>query len=370
MHHPIPRRIVAAALATTCAGLAGCGGGGSDGDSPPQGSTPAPEPTPASSFESVVAAVRERVEVYDGIATGVIALVRVGDRTKVVTGGLADVADERPTAPGQTFPIASITKPMTATLVMQLVEEGRVALDDPARTWLPELRPVDATITVEQLLSHSSGLSETVEADVKRVGFDTAALLRRSASRPLDFPPGTRGTYSNIGYGALGLLVERVREQPLAAVLEERVFQPAAMASSSLGGRPEVQGYDTDGKPVENYYLQFIPAAGSVVSPAADVDAFFRALWAGELVAPGTVTDMRDPRGPVALSQFWRPDYGLGLIHWKVSCGTAVGHSGRIDGFTDEAWTLSGEERSAVVTVNDAAADDIARSIVETALCS
>ena len=163
--------------------------------------------------------------------------------------------------------------------------------------------------------------------------------------------------------------MERVLDQPLAEVMEERIFTPTDMTSSSLFGRPDVQGY-TDNEPVKNYYLELHPAAGSVVSTVADVDAFFGALWKGELVGPDLVTDMREPRGPVTIGPYWRPDYGLGLIHYDVSCGVALGHSGRIGGFTVEAWTLEKGERSTVVAVNDQNADDIARGVVEIALCS
>jgi D-alanyl-D-alanine carboxypeptidase len=359
-------RITAGGLALVlAAALAACNGGSDPG---PGGRSGEPDATasPTVSFDDVVAAVEERVEVYDEITTGVIALVRKDDETEVVTNGRSEVTDRVPPAPGDTFPIASITKPMTAALVLQLVGDGEVALGDPARRWLPELRPVDAEITVEQLLSHRSGLSETVEADVRQVGFDTAALLERSARRPLDFRPGSDGSYANIGYGALGLLVERVLGQPFGTALEERVFRPAGMKDSSLGGRPEVQGHQGNGKPVEKYYLGFLPGAGSVVATAADVDGFFRALWAGELLDLDEVDEMRTPRGSL---QFWS-EYGLGLAFEKFTCGRAIGHSGRIAGFTIEAWTLAGEERSTVVMVNDEAADTVVNSIVETALCS
>lgn len=271
--------------------------------------------------------------------------------------------------PGLTFPIASITKPMTATVVMQLVAEGLLALADPVEEWLPELRAIRAPITVEQLLSHRSGLPDSSNADIRRVGFGTPALLEASAGHGLDFTPGSEGSYANIGFAALGLMVERVLDQPLGEVLEERLFAPAGMSSSALGGRPGVQGY-VDSKPVKDYHLELQPAAGSVVATAGDVDIFFRALWDGELVDPAVVSDMRESRGQVLIPPLWRPDYGLGLIHNEVSCGVAVGHSGRIGGFTNEAWTLEDSDRSMVVTVNDERADDIARSIVETALCS
>lgn len=359
------REVAALTVVIATHGLVGCDGS-ADRDRSPEREG-APSATPMADFDSVLAAVEERMAVYDDLTTGVIALVRVGGRTEVVTDGRADVAARRPTRPSMTFPIASITKPMIATLVLQLVDEGMVRLDDPVSSWVPELDAVRPTITVQQLLSHRGGLREVSDADIDRVGFDTADLVAASARHP-DFPSGAKGVYSNVGFGALGLLVERVLRQPLAEALADRIFAPAGMDASSLGGAPDVRGY-FDGRPVEDYFLQLLPAAGSVVASAGDVDRFFRSLWAGELVPDGLVSEMRRSHGSVRIGERWRPDYGLGLIRYDVSCGTAIGHSGRIGGFTDEAWTLESEDRSTVLTVNDQNADSIARSIVETALC-
>ena len=365
-------RTATASLLLVATGLTAC--------DPSAESTPPPDPAaptstarssaPAdASFDDVVVRVEDRVAVYDGIATGVIALVRVGDRTEVVTGGQADVKADQAMEPDLTVPIASITKPMTATLVMQLVEEGLIELDDPVQEWLPELRAISPPVTVENLLSHRSGLRESSNPEIRRVGFGTSELLEASAAHGLDSKPGVEGLYLNLGFAALGLLVERVLDQPLAEAMDERIFTPAGMSSSSLFGRPGVQGY-ADTRPVKNYYLQLHPGAGSVVASVRDVAAFFDALWRGDLLRQRTVADMRTPRGQVRIGPYWRPDYGLGLIHYDVSCGVALGHSGRIGGFTSEAWTMADGDRSTVVTVNDESADDIARSIVEVALCS
>lgn len=304
---------------------------------------------------------------FEGLATGVIALVRVGDQTGVVTSGLAIVHPEVPIHEGQRFPIASITKPMVATAVMQLVEEGLVALDDPAEKWLPELRGVEPVITVEDLLSHRSGLRDSRDADIRQHGFASHDLLLASAAHPLDFPPGTSGSYANVGYGALGLLLERVRLQPLGEVLQQQVFGPAAMTDSELQGRPQVHGY-ADGKDVtDEIYLQLLPAAGSVVSSARDVDTFFQALWSGDLLDPTAVAEMRTVRGNVRQGAW--SDYGLGLATVTLGCGTAYGHGGRLNGYTIEAWTLEDGGRSTVVLVNDHLSNEVASSIVTTALC-
>jgi D-alanyl-D-alanine carboxypeptidase len=315
----------------------------------------------------VVDAVDERLDLFDGIATGVIVLVRVGDETAVTTRGQAVRGREDMSGDG-TWPIASITKMMTATLVLQLVDEGLLSLGDDVRQWLPELDAL-GPVTVEQLLSHRAGLvSDPALGAIKRVGFShTADILRLVGDRGPEYAAGSEGRYSNAGFAALGVLVERVLDQPFGEALSERIFEPTGMASSRLGGRPTIQGYNP--KPVRNYYLGYLPGAGSVVSTAADVDAFIHALWSGDVLDPELVDEMRESRGPVQVSPFLRRDYGLGVMHETVSCGDTVGHSGRIGGFTDEAWALADGSRSVVVTVNDQDADSMVGSVVESALC-
>ena len=277
--------------------LAGCS---TDGPS----ATPEPPATSATSatssgLDSAVAAVEERVEVYDEVATGVIALVRVGTQTEVVTAGEARLRPHLTMETDMRFPLADITKSMTATVIMQLVDDGRLALDDPVDRWVPELRGVAQTITIEHLLAHRSGLEHATDREVQQLGTDSSRLLRAVASRPLRFDPGTRGSYSNEGYVALGLVAERILAQPFGQVLDTRVFDPAGMGSSTLFGRSDVHGYDGRQDVSDQFFLRWLPPARSVVVTAEDVDAFYRTLWSGRLVGADVVAQMRTLRGYV-----------------------------------------------------------------------
>lgn len=255
---------------------------------------------------------------------------------------------------------------MTAVVVLQLVAEGRLALDEPVQPWLPELADVRPPITVEQLLSHRSGLPDATDADIMRLGFGTEAHLREAAADGLDFRPGTDGSYDNLGYAALGLLVERVLDRPLSAVFQDRIFDAAAMTTASLGGDPDVVGYVSNSDSTPMLGLDLFPAAGSVVASAGDIDAFCQSLWAGRLIDTDSLAQMRRGRGAVG---FWWDDYGLGLAQAHFPCGDAFGHGGRISGFTNETWTLTSEERSVVVMVNDDLNDSVAHILVQEALC-
>jgi D-alanyl-D-alanine carboxypeptidase len=136
------------------------------------------------------------------------------------------------------------------------------------------------------------------------------------------------------------------------------------MGSSGLFGRWDVRGYNGREDVSDQFYLRWIPPAGSVVATAEDVDAFYRALWSGRLVEADTVIQMRTLRGNVG---GWS-DYGFGLAQERFSCGTAMGHAGRLQGISTEAWTLDEEDRSAVVLVNDHLSD-VVSLIVDAALC-
>jgi D-alanyl-D-alanine carboxypeptidase len=357
--------LAAGCLVVCLALIPGCTG------AEPRPSAQRPTATAAPDIEEVAAALKDRVKDYDGLAAGVIALVRVGDDVEVVIRGQADVEQHVRMSAEQTFPIASITKPMTATVVMQLVEEGRLSLGDDVRKWLPELGSLATPITIEQVLSHRSGLlRDPTERDIERQGSGhTTGLLRVAAQHGLEFAPGTEGLYSNLGFGALGVLVERVLDQPLGTVMEDRIFAKTPMPDSALAGAFEIHGYDGAKDVTRTNDFSYVPAAGSVVSTVADLDAFFSALWEGRLVDPDSVSDMRRSRGTVRVSPNLTQDYGLGLTRDKVTCGATIGHGGRRPGFSIEAWMLEGEDRSTVVMMNESSADFMVAGIVETALC-
>lgn len=357
--HTGDMRAVRALSAALVLLLAGC-----TTDAPSATPEPSVPSETSSGIDAAVAAIEERIEAYDGLATGVIALVRVGERTEVVTAGEASLRPHVAMEADMRFPLASITKSMTATVVMQLVEDGRLALDDPVDRWLPELRGVSPTITVEHLLAHQSGLQPATERDVQQLGTDSSRLLRALASRPLVFEPGTRSSYSNEGFAALGLVAERILDQPFAEVLQTRVFDPADMGSSTLFGRADVHGYDGRQDVSDRFFLRWLPPAGNVVATAEDVDAFYRALWSGRLVGANAVAQMRTLRGNVGA---WS-DYGLGLARERFSCGPAMGHAGRLSGISTEAWTLDDTDRAAVLLVNDDLSE-VAHFIVDAALC-
>ena len=332
-----------------------------------------PAPSAVSRIGEVERGLRDRVALLsEGTVTGVITLVRVGDETRVVTVGLADAAAKEPMRPGDTFPIASVTKPMVATAVLQQVESGKLTLDDTVEKWLPGLVAKGDRMTIRQLLSHRSGVHEPQWQDElppldKLTDRDIVKIL---GAKPLDFEPGTSAGYSNVGYILLGMILEKVTGASLGAVLDSSIFDRAGMDDSVLAPKQwDVHGY-ADGKEVTaDTGLNLAQAAGSVVSTAEDVDGFFQDLWAGNLLSPDLVEQMSRPVGDIPP---YGGEYGLGIWTTTFSCGTALGHSGDLPGYAVKAWTLNGSARSVVVLVNEGGPDGhgIADTTAETALCS
>lgn len=162
-----------------------------------------------------------------------VALVIDGRIAYVKAYGLAQVAPARAAAPAMRWAIGSISKQFLAAALLMLETEGRVALDEPVRRYLPDLGPAGDT-TLRQLLSHTAGLRDYYPQDYvppeMRAPIERAALLERWAKRPLDFKPGDSWQYSNTGCAVAGAVLEKVSGQRLFDFLKARIFDHWACA--------------------------------------------------------------------------------------------------------------------------------------------
>ncbi|MCC6537952.1 MAG: beta-lactamase family protein [Bryobacterales bacterium] len=150
-------------------------------------------------------------------------------------GQLAPVAGARPVTPGTVFLLASITKPLTACALMQLVERGRVSLNDPAHLYLPGLQHRD--IRVRDLLSHTSGLPDMLPENtaLRRAHAPLSDFAARALTTPLLYPPGPDFRYQSMGTLLAGEIVERVSGLKLREFERREIFEPLGMKDSSLG---------------------------------------------------------------------------------------------------------------------------------------
>lgn len=295
----------------------------------------------------------------DGVP-GAEAVIQDGHRTRVVRSGAGDVTTGKPFPRNGSFRAGSVTKSFVATVVLQLVGEGRVKLDAPVSRYLPGLLP-DRRITVRQLLQHTSGLyNYTDDLDLsdpealRHRGAEPAELVAMALKHPALFPPGTSWSYSNTNYIVAGMLAEKVTGHALGDLIAQRITRPLGLRDTYLPRRgderlpdPHAVGYTPDLVDFSDFDATIAGAAGGLVSTPADLDRFYGALLDGRLLRPAELAEMR--RTVPADLGVPGARYGLGLGSIPLSCGEFWGHEGGIIGFTNLAGVGPGGRRVTVV---------------------
>src|SRR4051812_25018439 len=228
-------------------------------------------------------------------AAGAQVRITAGGRQLTARSGVARLGASRGVPVNGRFRIASVTKTFTATVILQLVGERRLALDDSVSRYLPGLLPDGDRITVRMLLQHSSGLhnySDDLTGDPAELQrhWDPRDLVAMAIAHPLNFPPGTASRYSNSDYIVAGLLVEHLTGRPWAAAVRDRIIRPLGLHDTPLpGARPPTPGPHAHGYTQRDGALVDVTAmnpsvgwaAGEIISTTADLDTFTAALFAG-----------------------------------------------------------------------------------------
>jgi D-alanyl-D-alanine carboxypeptidase len=321
---------------------------------------------------------------------GVIALARDGTHTRRLASGLANPTTHAPMRASDRFRIGSVTKTFVATVVLELVAEGRLGLDDAVDDWLPSLLPNGRRITVRQLLGHRSGLFDYTDDrrvfqaywSQPRFVWTPRRLIALAASNGVVFtPPGSRFAYSSTNYLVLGLIVERATGTTLGRQLRERIFRPLGLRDTTFvpgpwpalgeahGFRaPSHDGVVSAGATVTDtaaYSASWTWAAGGIVSSAGDLARFFAALLGGRVLRPDLLRTMETTPPPGR--------YGLGLAVFQTRCGRAWGHTGNALGYVTAVWNTKDGRRQVVLMVNSypfaAATDSVVRRALLSAFC-
>jgi D-alanyl-D-alanine carboxypeptidase len=306
-------------------------------------------------------------------APGSLVVLRTPTRVRRAASGLASRDPRIAMRATARFRIASVTKPFVATVVLELVGEAKLSLDDSVEHWLPGLVPNGASITLRELLNHTSGIYNYTDdpnfdqaeiADPTHI-WSPQDLIAVATRHPPLFAPGRGWSYSNTNYVILGLVVETVTGTPLEEQLRSRIFDPLGLRSTSY-----VPQVDTSGTLVHGFIgsgtLPDVPAgtlidvttalngswfwgAAAIISNGDDVTKFFASLMRGRVLSSNLLTQMKTAV----------PDanYGLGLMRVVTACGIAYGHDGDFVGYRNVVLAKANGKRVVDIMVNVDATD-------------
>jgi D-alanyl-D-alanine carboxypeptidase len=333
--------------------------------------------------------------VSDDDFPGTLAAVRdAKGRTRDYTAGVSDLKSGDKVPVNGRVRIASNTKMFTATVVLQLVGEGKISLDAPVDTYLPGLLRGDGIdgreITVRHLLQHTSGLVDYDDKflaggypAVQHRHFEPRELVDAVLAEKALWAPGTKFSYSNANYVLAGLIVQKVTGRPIGEEITRRVIRKLGLGDTywpSLGDQtihgPHPHGYFPTGAEPADVTEQDPSmgwAAGQLVGTPRDLNTFMTALLDGKLLKPAQLAEMQKTVPAPDFDLTGDATYGLGLGTFKLSCGgVAWTHGGDAPGYvTRNAVTEDGKAATIVVTSNAAsleAAQDVEQAL-DTALC-
>lgn len=309
-----------------------------------------------------------------------IAVVR-GKDTLVMKGyGRADLENDVPATAQTVYRIGSITKQFTAVAILQLLEQGKLALDDTIQRFLPDYHAQGHRITIRHLLTHTSGIKSYTGLGPewqRRIRLDLPhdSLLALFQDKPFDFEPGTKFLYNNSGFYLLGMIIERITGQSYADYLAQREFTPLGLSSTRYcDGRPllthRASGYERDsGRFVNASPLSMRQpfSAGALCSTVGDLVAWQRNLVTHRLISAASTALMTTSGTLVDGSA---TGYGFGLGIGKLGEHRKIGHGGGINGFLSELDYYPDDSLTVVVLANSESAkpsrlaEDIARLVL------
>ena len=293
---------------------------------------------------------------------GAVLVLKDGKPVYKSARGLADVELGVSLDPEMVFRLGSITKQFTAADTMILIEEGKISLADEITKFLPDYPTQGTTITVEQLLNHTSGIRSYTGMpgwmETKIVNDLTVKqLVDGFKDEPMDFQPGAEFRYNNSGYVLLGAVIEKASGQSYAEFIQERIFTPLQMENSYYGDHSAIiknraEGYDgPPGNPINAKYLSMSQpyAAGSLLSNVADLGKWNQSLFSGKVVNTKSLQKMITNGKLTDGSEF---NYGFGLVPGDLRGHKSVAHGGGIFGFSTYAIYLPDDDVYVTVLCN------------------
>ncbi|WP_092808202.1 serine hydrolase domain-containing protein [Rhodococcus globerulus] len=324
-------------------------------------------PTPA--YAATLQPTIEKL-MKDNVIPGAVVLISSptqGDWT--ATFGTQVIGEDKPMSPNDYFRVGSNTKTMTSTVILQLVQEGKLSLDDPIGKYIDGV-PNGDTITIAQLSDMHSGLysysfdpqfNATLDNDPQKA-WTPEELLAIAFSHPVDFAPGEKFEYSNTNIVLLGLVIEKLTDMTAAQAFQERIYEPLGLTHTSLPAAtdssipdPHPQGYSfgTNVSTIDTFALpepelsaalagtlkpnnetdanpSWTWTAGGAISTVGDLATYVKALVGGGLLNDDMQKIRLDSIQPTDPSNPSAAGYGLGIARFGPAL---IGHDGQIPGF-------------------------------------
>lgn len=320
------------------------------------------EPLPEATRVRLAAAV---AEFYERAAPPSVTVLvdRKGETVFELSIGLADVGEKRAADADSVYALGSITKSFTALATLQLVDRGKLSLDDTVGKWLPDYAGPARAVTVARLLDHTSGIPNYTEIrplypKLERSAWTRPDMVANFSALPLSFEPGARWSYTNSGYYLLGLIVEKVSGLDYYEYLRQNVFAPLGMAHTYDGDDTKivpgrVRGYRVRGGTVTNgppwhYLVPF--SAGSLLATAGDLAKYRRGVFTSPAFSP-SLRELITTNRP--LNDGTPNLYALGgLISSRFEGHRKFSHSGEIFGFHSDHAYYPDDDVTVVVLSN------------------
>lgn len=321
---------------------------------------------------------------YRGLPGVVVGVVADQDLVWAAGFGMANTQMKLPMTPATKFRMASHSKLFTATAIMQLREQGKVRLDDPVSKYLPwfHVKPAesdDPAVTIEELLTHSSGLPREAGSHWTTYDFPTQEQLRNlTPERQAAFAPEVRWKYSNLAFSIAGMVIEAASGEKWADYIQHHIFNPLGMTASSVDQNASglAVGYGRRMPDGSREVVPFVDARGmaaatgitsTVEDMAKFVSAQFRTgpMGGRQILSTGSLREMHRVR---VLENDWSHGYAIGFAVNRVKDKVYVGHGGGYPGYTTYTM-IQLDSKVAVIALtntNDSDPSDIAGQLMRT----
>jgi CubicO group peptidase (beta-lactamase class C family) len=307
-----------------------------------------------------------RAEMEKHHIPGLALLVsRNGQPVRAQGYGLANVELQVPVKPETVFQSGSMGKQFTATAIMMLVEEGKIGLDDPLTKYFPDAPATWKQVTVRELLSHTAGFTDYPGSFNFRKDYTEDEELKMVEGLPLDYPPGTKYSYANLGYATLGFLIHKVTGKFYGDFLQERIFRPLDMNTTRIISEADIIPNRAAGYRLVKGELKNQEWVAPMINTTADGSLYFSildlakwdaALYTEKLLKRSSLEQM----WTVAKLKNGQPNsdhYGFGWDIENKNGHKVIGHGGSWQGFKSHISRYVDDKLTVVVLINQADAN-------------